>query len=697
MVRKATEGYIKACTFPNLSGARFQLSNSEIIHSTWCQKSPDIGKKRQFSKVHLGSNLSFSNPSRNESLESISAYGDNKEIVISKIKNHKGDDVTILEVWTSENLIKTLNLTDLDQHGMVYFDNELGSCVLNNSKTKVAYIAEAKKAKNVPFFPGVVSKDGATKDDAQKEYGKEFTYNEEWGEQLLGRSQSVIVILDLNTWKLDVLLDLVPEHLCPGQLEWITDDILSGIVVDSKPYRLGLIYCTNRPSGIFKLDLTSNIFECIKEPKGVSCKRPKVSPGKKSMIWLETKLQENLYPGPHEQCFKMIAYDLQSKTEKVIIDMKDRYDPETDDFAGLYLMGQAIPKNVFINDHLVLWNANVDGNYRPMLVDLEQSSFVMMDNNHAILDVKDDKVIAISNDPLHPPTLKTGKINLSSSPSFDFKDLNNPLNNDLPEHIIAKKHVHDPNDGSGLKFSSIYLGPGKSEDAKGLIVWPHGGPHSVIPWAFSNDTYYFLHQGFACLLINYRGSIAQGQDSIMSLPGNVGDHDVKDCYQAFENILQENPGFANKSVLFGGSHGGFLVTHLVAQYPDSFKACIARNPVINIASMATVSDISDWTFNEAGKNFRFRSPEAEEMKDMFEKSPIYHVEKVKAPVFLMIGKDDLRVPPSQGVEYYHNLKALGKKVDMNWYEDNHPLGKVNNHSNVFINSVLFYLSILENN
>ena len=49
--------------------------------------------------------------------------------------------------------MKTINLSDVDAHGMVYFDNELGGMVLNPSGTKVAYIAEAKKPKNSPFFP----------------------------------------------------------------------------------------------------------------------------------------------------------------------------------------------------------------------------------------------------------------------------------------------------------------------------------------------------------------------------------------------------------------------------------------------------------------------------------------------------------------------------------------------------------------
>ena len=115
----------------------------------------------------------------------------------------------------------------------------------------------------------------------------------------------------------------------------------------------------------------------------------------------------------------------------------------------------------------------------------------------------------------------------------------------------------------------------------------------------------------------------------------------------------------------------------------------------NIATMATVTDIKDWTFNESGLNFDYKSPTPKQMEEMYKKSPISHAHNVQCPVYLMIGKEDLRVPPSQGMEYYHQLKGLGKSVDMNMYEDNHPLGKIANHANVFINAVLFYKTILQ--
>ena len=385
-----------------------------------------------------------------------------------------------------------------------------------------------------------------------------------------------------------------------------------------------------------------------------------------------------------------MGYDLQNKETQVILDFINN-----PTFKGFHMMGPAPLKNCFANDEIFVWNLLDEANNYPIIINTKTNEFKINSKNVNVLDVFQDSILGVRSDLLTPQVLISGKINMTTLSMENFVDLTSPMNTELNEDIIIQELTHiPPSDiGYGINFGSIYVGP-KSKSAP-LIVFPHGGPHSVIPNAFSNDIVFFLQQGFACLLINYRGSISYGQTSIDSLLGKVGDQDVKDCFQAYQECLQRFPNLdATKSVLFGGSHGGFLVTHLVGQYPDQFKACVPRNPVINIASMATVSDIGDWTFNEAGITFQYKSPDGNQMEQMYQKSPIQYVKDVQAPVYLMIGKDDLRVPPSQGVEYYHNMKAHSKLVDMNWYEDNHPLGKVNNHCNVFINTVLFFKIIL---
>jgi acylaminoacyl-peptidase len=72
------------------------------------------------------------------------------------------------------------------------------------------------------------------------------------------------------------------------------------------------------------------------------------------------------------------------------------------------------------------------------------------------------------------------------------------------------------------------------------------------------------------IMVNYRGSVGSGQASVDFLLGRVGTTDVEDMHQAAKHVLANNPNISSeKCVLFGGSHGGFLVLHLSGQFPVS--------------------------------------------------------------------------------------------------------------------------------
>ena len=199
-------------------------------------------------------------------------------------------------------------------------------------------------------------------------------------------------------------------------------------------------------------------------------------------------------------------------------------------------------------------------------------------------------------------------------------------------------------------------------------------------------------------LPNYTGSLGFGQSAVLRLIGKCGSLDVEDCMEALRHIV--GLGYAQlgrgKVFIHGGSHGGFLGAHrkcslsrsfdqdlretiVVGQFPDVFTAAALRNPVISVGEIST-SDIPDWFYAEfdipypipmpssplgagddstaAVKKGVHTTPTPSVYEKLYNASPIRLAEKVTADILLLIGKDDLRVAPTQGYAYYHTLKVL---------------------------------------
>ena len=236
---------------------------------------------------------------------------------------------------------------------------------------------------------------------------------------------------------------ILPNDVSPGLLLW--DDSgksLYGISTYTEPRRLGLIYCSNRKSCVFKICLGSGkYFELSSQRTGVksenvSCRSPRMvifNEEKKYLIWTERDLSQPNYPGPHQSCFRLMKMNMVGKNKpEIVIDLINGFDPEKDDFAGLYM--PKIGKNCIVAEDRIILTTVVNDTLIPVICNIVSGEFQVMNTTGRHLTVHDS---------FYDPIQKTSIIVGTKS---------NPLQ---PSHLVIGKLDRDENDTMQLACSTI--------------------------------------------------------------------------------------------------------------------------------------------------------------------------------------------------------------------------------------------------
>lgn len=591
----------------------------------------------------------------------------------------------LLEIWNCHGLRKCLNLTALNKHGRVYDDAQFGCLSWSECENKLLYVAE--RSKNA----------SAEMQDGGHAWRKDRSlYCEDWGEALTNRSEPAICVVDLEIGAVSVL-EGVPPDVSPGQALWAPgSQSVFFIGWYHEPFRLGLKFCSNRRSALFKIDLCGHCERLSGENLSVS--NPRLSPDGSMLIYLQGAVF-----GPHNQCLSLQQLDLESGETSTLLDVVSR--PQAGEFAGLY---EALPSCCWSADSQRVMFSSACRNWKGLfLVDRRSKIVTSLSDNLSdsssqlygswkLLTVQRDLMVVCCSSPNTPPTLRVGFVPRAGE-AVSWQTLQEPVMTfDFSWKVLDVAPPSDEENANypGLDFGAVLVKPSSplGETRTPLVVFIHGGPHSQFPAEWNSTTAGLAKLGFAVLMVNYRGSTGFGQHSILSLIGQIGSQDVKDVQRAVLTALERDPNLdPDRLAAIGGSHGGFLACHLLGQYPESYRVCAARNPVINAATLLGTSDIVDWRYTSAGFHYSYdQIPTAEALAAMLQKSPIAHAAKMKAPVLLMLGGRDRRVSPHQGMELYKALKSRGSPVRLLWFpEDGHSLSRVDTQVDCFLNTALW--------
>jgi len=195
-----------------------------------------------------------------------------------------------------------------------------------------------------------------------------------------------------------------------------------------------------------------------------------------------------------------------------------------------------------------------------------------------------------------------------------------------------------------------------------LILNIHGGPAGVFQQTFIGGRGVYplatlAARGYAILRSNPRGSSGYGVEFRRANTKDWGGGDYQDLMTGVDKVIEMGVADPDRLGVMGWSYGGFMTSWIVTQ-TSRFKAASAGAPVTNLMSFNGTADIASFVPDYFGGQFW-------EAMDLYQKhSPIFNVKGVKTPTMIQQGDADVRVPISQGYEFYNALKAQGVPTRM---------------------------------
>ena len=194
------------------------------------------------------------------------------------------------------------------------------------------------------------------------------------------------------------------------------------------------------------------------------------------------------------------------------------------------------------------------------------------------------------------------------------------------------------------------------------LVLPHGGPTGQTVDAWNPRVAALVSRGYICIAPNVRGSSGYGMGFQQANYQDLGGGDLQD--EVYATKFLEATGYvdAKKIGISGGSYGGFMTLMAIGKTPDIWAASVELFGIIDWMSMLQHSDPSLQQYE------RSLLGDPEKDRKVYEAtSPISYLHNAKAPLLVLQGANDPRVPKEEAEQVVELLKKDGKTVEAHYY------------------------------
>jgi len=193
-----------------------------------------------------------------------------------------------------------------------------------------------------------------------------------------------------------------------------------------------------------------------------------------------------------------------------------------------------------------------------------------------------------------------------------------------------------------------------------VVINPHGGPWARDVWGFNPEVQFLANRGYAVLQMNFRGSTGYGRHHWELSFKQWGLRMQDDITDGLEWLIGQGIADPKKVAIYGGSYGGYATLAGMTFTPHLYACGVDYVGVSNLFTfMKTIppywKPYLEMMYEMVG------NPDTDRER-LEATSPVYHVDRIQAPLFIAQGAKDPRVNKAESDQIVDALKARGIEV-----------------------------------
>jgi len=193
-----------------------------------------------------------------------------------------------------------------------------------------------------------------------------------------------------------------------------------------------------------------------------------------------------------------------------------------------------------------------------------------------------------------------------------------------------------------------------------IVVNPHGGPWARDNWGYKSEIQFLANRGFAVFQMNFRGSTGYGREFWEKSFKEWGKSMQDDISDGVKWLIDEGIADPDRIAIYGASYGGYATLAGLTFTPNLYACGV---DYVGVSSLFTFMESMPpyWELYRSMMYEMVGHPEKDK-KLLASASPLLHIDKIKAPLFIAQGANDPRVVKSESDQIVEALKNAGIEV-----------------------------------